>query len=122
MKLLKLLILAAFTAVTLSSISGCASMQNMIVENSIEGTKGSEDSKKVAAFEKKFTQVLEDIKKKDGYKKLPLEDEEDLAWFINLSFKLWDKQISKAEYITVGEKKFPGYKETFEYLADEFRK
>ena len=122
MKSLTKIILSGIALIVLSTMSGCTSMQNMIVENSIEGTKGSQDPQKVAQFEKKFNQVLDDIDKKDDYKRVPLDGEADLTWFIQQSFKLSDNQISKKEYTAAGEKKFPGYTKTFNYLADEFTK
>ena len=122
MKLLHIITIAVFTVFTLTSISGCASIQNMIVEDSLKGTKGSEDPKKVAAFEEKFHQVIDDVDNKKDYKKIPLDGEEDIKWFMQQSFKLWDKQISKEEYVKDGEGKFPGHNDTFTYLADEFTK
>ena len=122
MKLLTKITLSALAVFTLSSISGCSSVRNMIIEDSIKGTKGSEDSQKVAKFEKRFEQVLDDLDKKDDYKKVPLDGTDDTEWLVRQSFKLWDKQISKDEYVNAGEKKFPVYSKSFGYLADEFQK
>ena len=122
MKTLTKITLGAITALTLISMSGCASMRNMIIEDSIKDTKGAQDPAKVSKFEKKFAQVLDDLDKKDDYKKVPLDGTDDTEWLVRQSFKLWDKQISKEAYISAGEQKFPGYKQSFTYLANEFSK
>jgi len=121
MNLLTKTVISTATILTLISINGCSSMRNMIIEDSIQNIDGSQDSKKVTQFEKRFNQVLDNVDKKDDYKKLPLNTS-DTKWLVQQSFKLWNKQISKTEYIKTGENKFPGYTKTFSYLADEFKK
>lgn len=122
MKFTKLASLAVVGALSVGAISGCTAMRNVAVENSIKDTNDGQDPKKVEAFENKFTQVLDDVGEKDDYKKLPLDGMEETQWFIKQSFALWDKKQTREQYISNGEKKFPGYKKTLEYLADEFTK
>ena len=122
MKLLTKVTLTALAVVALSSLSGCSSMRNMIIEDSIKNTKGAENPAKVSKFEKKFEQVLDDLDKKEDYKKVPVDSTAETEWLVRQSFKLWDKQISKSDYVNAGEKKYPGYSKSFGYLADEFLK
>ena len=122
MKFRKLVLVAIIGSLSLGMLTGCASMRNVAIENTLKDTKGAQDSKKVEAFENRFTKVLDDAGEKDDYKKIPLDGSEDTEWFIKQSFTLWDKQQSKEQYISNGEKKFPEYTTTFEYLADEFTK
>ena len=122
MKLRKLV--AAIVIVTSSAgiLSGCTSIVNLAVGDAVKNEKGAGDKTKVKAFERKFNAVIKVVKKKDGYKKIPLKKSADQQWFIRESFKLWDKQIAKDQYVSNGEKKVPGYKSSFEFLADEFTK
>jgi hypothetical protein len=121
MKFKRLVIMMILGILSLGMISGCTGIRNLVVEDSLKNTKGAQDPKKVEAFENRFTQVLDDIDKKDDYKKIPLEGD-DAKWFIQQTFKLWDNKQSKKQYVQNGTNKFPKYKETFEYLADEFTK
>ena len=122
MKLKKIITLALGATLLLTAISGCSSMRNMAIEDSIKDKKGADDKKKVTAFEKKFNQVLKDVDTKENYKKIPFDSNEDTQEFIADSFTLWDKQITKDEYVNKGLKKYPDYKITYNYLADEFTK
>jgi len=122
MKFRKLILIAIAGALFLGTLTGCTSMRNMAIESVLKDTKNGQDTNKTAAFETKFTKVLDDIKKKDDYKKIPLETNANTEWFIKQSFMLWDKQLTKEQYISNGAKKFPGYEKTFAYLADEFSK
>jgi len=122
MKLKNIITLSLSATLLLSTMTACSSMRNMAIENSIKNEKGAQDEKKVAAFEKKFTQVLDDVSNKDDYKKIPFDSNADTEEFIANAYKLWDKQISKEEFINAGLKKYPEYKDTYNYLADEFLK
>ncbi len=67
-------------------------------------------------FEVRYRAVIKTIQTDSNYKKFPLKGDKELKWFNTISFKLWDKQISKDQFISEGLKRFPGYKESFEYL------
>ena len=121
MKAKKLITLALGVTLLLTTITGCSAMRNMTIENAIKSEKGL-DEKSTAAFEKKFNQVLEAISNKDDYKKIPFDSNADTEEFIADSYKLWDKQITKNQYVQKGLKKYPEYKDTYNYLADEFLK
>ena len=122
MKAKSIITLALGATLILTSMSGCSAMRNMAIEDSIKNEKGANDEKKVSAFEKKFNQVLEDVKNKKDYKKIPFDSNADTEEFIADSYKLWDKQITKEDFISKGTKKYPDFKETYNYLADEFTK
>jgi hypothetical protein len=122
MKYRKLVMITIIGALSFGMVSGCASLRNMGVESALKGTKGAQDAEKVKAYEDRLTKVLDDVETKDDYKKIPLDSSEDASWFLKQSFTLWDKQQSKEQYISNGDKRFPGYTETFKYLADEFTK
>ena len=122
MKLKNLALALLIGSASASMMTGCSSMRNMVVSDSIEKTQGKQDPKKVSAFEDKFTKILDDIDDKDDYEKLPLDGSDDLDWFIDQSYTLWDKQQTKEQYVSNGEKKFPKYTKTLQYLAEEFSK
>ena len=122
MNLKKWAVSSLIVASTLGMLSGCTSLKNMVVGDIVKNEKGAQDKAHVKAFESRFNAVVKDIKKKDDYKKIPLKKNADTEWFIRESYKLWDKQITKEQYVSNGNAKFPGYTSTFEFLADEFSK
>jgi len=121
MKFRKLVAVAILGISLLGAMNGCSAV-NMEIDKAVKDTKDGDNPQKVEAFEKKFAKVLDDVKNKDDYKRIPLEGLADFDWFVKESFLLWGKQQTREQYISNGEKKFPGYKETFAYFADEFSK
>ncbi len=71
------------------------------------------------AFEDKYTIALTDIQNDSRYKKIPLANS-DVVWFNTQAFLLWNKKLSKDQFIDEGVSRFPKNKESFEYLADKF--
>jgi len=71
------------------------------------------------AFEDKYTIVIKGIQNDSSYKKIPLVDS-DIVWFNTQAFLLWNKKISKDQFVNEGVSRFPKNKESFEYLADRF--
>ena len=116
----KIITSALIAAMALGTVTGCSSMRAMVIEDTVKDTKDGKDKEKLTQFEARFEKVLDDIDNKKDYKKLPTDDTEKTKWFIKESFKLWDKQITRDEYIAAGIEKYGGYKETMIYLADEF--
>lgn len=72
----------------------------------------------VKAFETKLSAVARALPGEPGYKRIPLDAKADQQWFTTQAFLLWDKKKSKADFVTEGEKRFPGYKASFEAVAD----
>ena len=71
----------------------------------------------VKAFEAKITAVAKEIQKDPSSKRIPLDTKEDQEWFVTQAFLYWDGKLTKEEFILTGVKRFPGYRESFDYLA-----
>jgi hypothetical protein len=70
------------------------------------------------AFDARMSSVIEHVKADPGYKKIPLNTSGDREWFFDESKALYDKKITKEQYLADGNKQFPGYEASFSELAD----
>ncbi|MEP6502357.1 MAG: hypothetical protein ABJD97_03435 [Betaproteobacteria bacterium] len=70
------------------------------------------------AFDNKMSTVIAHVKADPGYKVLPLSTTADREWFVTKSEALYEKKISKEQYVAEGAKAYPGYDASFTELAD----
>ena len=56
------------------------------------------------------------------YQKLALDTAEKKAWFKQLLYRLWDRQITRAQFIKEGLRKYPDREYEFRFIADSFQK
>jgi len=56
------------------------------------------------------------------YKKLALDTPEKKAWFKQLLYRLWDRQITRAEFIKEGLQRYPDRAYEFRFIANGFQK
>jgi hypothetical protein len=56
------------------------------------------------------------------YNRMALNTPEQKAWFKDLMYKLWDRQITRDEFIAMGLQKYPTHKYEFEFIANGFQK
>src|ERR1700757_3690792 len=70
------------------------------------------------AFDKKMSSVIAQVKADPNYKSIPLSTSADRAWFFDECEALYNKKITKEQYLADGAKQFPGYDASFNELAD----
>ncbi len=72
--------------------------------------------------EKAYKSAMQDVGKKikqdPNYKKLALATPEDKSWFGDLTYKVWDHQITKEQFVSAGLKKYPDRSYEFNFVAD----
>jgi hypothetical protein len=96
-------------------LSGCTTLKlNQAVAD-------AHDPKVVQAYEKTLNDVIKEVQNDPSYKRIPLDSKAEVDWFITQAFLYWDKKISRDEFVKRGVTKYPGYKESFEYLADRIK-
>jgi hypothetical protein len=76
---------------------------------------------KEARFHSVMTAVAQSTKKDPNYKRLSLDTPEQKIWFKNLMYRLWDRQITRAEFIAEGTSVYPHHKYEFTYIANAFQ-
>jgi hypothetical protein len=76
------------------------------------------EEEKQAAYKTAMRNVGMTIKKDANYKKLDLSTPELKEWFTDITYKLWDRQISRAQFIKEGLQKYPDRAYEFNVIAD----
>jgi len=76
---------------------------------------------KEAKFHTAMIAVAKSTKLDPQYKKLSLDTPEAKSWFKNLMYRLWDRQITRAEFITEGTSVYPQHEYEFAYIANAFQ-
>jgi hypothetical protein len=71
-----------------------------------------------SAFDRKISSVIATVKADPSYKKIPLDSTADRTWFFDESEALFQKKITKEQYVADGARQFPGYDASFNELAD----
>jgi len=77
---------------------------------------------KQEAFHKAMSQVALSTKEDPRYKKLALDTPEKKAWFKNLMYRLWDRQITREQFVQEGLKRYPDRAYEFGFIANGFQK
>lgn len=104
---------AEFIANSLSQRYGIDIMSRINIANDFE---------KRIQFQEKINSISKDILEIPNYKRIPIDSDQDQDWFTTQAFLYWDEKSTKEEFISNGVKKYPEYRETFEYLSDKIRK
>ena len=76
------------------------------------------EEEKQAAYKTAMRNTGMMIKKDANYKKLDLSTPELKEWFNDITYKLWDHQISRSQFIAFGLEKYPDRAYEFNVIAD----
>ena len=113
---------------TALSFSGCTSPSSLLstpqTKKAPERYKNYEHAPdyKKEAFGKAQHAVGLSTKNDPKYKSFRpiLTDEETRKWFSNNMYLLWDRQITRNQYIAQSTSRFPAYKYEFTFIANHF--
>jgi hypothetical protein len=95
-------------------MQGCApQLDTTYMSNSSE--RVSETKQK--AFDEKLEQVASIVKQDPKYNKINLETKEEKNWFKKLSYRLWDRQITKMQFIEAGVTRYSSNYYEFDLIA-----
>ncbi|MDY0195150.1 MAG: hypothetical protein WC253_03520 [Sulfurovaceae bacterium] len=72
---------------------------------------------KQKAFDAKLEEVASVVKQDPKYNKINLETKEEKDWFKKLSYRLWDRQITKIQFIEAGVTRYPSNYYEFDLIA-----
>lgn len=77
---------------------------------------------KESKFHQAMVAVAQSTKQDPNYHKLSLNTPEEKRWFKNLMYRLWDRQITRAQFINEGVARYPEHKYEFFYIANAFQR
>lgn len=105
--------------------SGCTSSMNYLIEptqpeQSAQTTQMTQvtttqqyyeepNTEKKEAYENTMRKIASGIKDDTNYQRLALNTPEKKEWFKKLTFRLWDRQITRQQFITEGLKRYPNH-------------
>jgi len=70
-------------------------------------------------FDAKMAAAIAHVKADPNYKAIPMKSSAERAWFYQESQSLWEKKITKEQYVAEGAKQFPGYEASLSEFADQ---
>jgi hypothetical protein len=114
-------------------LSGCTSS----IDHLIEPSKPSQPSQstqastteynyeapspaKQGAYEKKMRTIASGIKDDPNYQRLALDTPEKKEWFKTLTYRLWDRQITRYQFVSQGLKRYPDHGYEFNFIVRGF--
>ena len=82
--------------------------------------------KPTPAKEQKFhatmVKVAQSTQLDPNYNRMRLETPAEKEWFKNLMYRLWDRQITRNQFIAEGTAKYPNHKYEFRYIANAYQR
>ncbi len=75
---------------------------------------------KSEAYSNTMKRVASGIKNDPNYNKIALNTAEKKTWFRDLTYRLWDRQITNSQFISEGLAKYPSHKYEFEFIVRGF--
>ncbi len=115
-----LLITSAITATSLS-FTACTGTQPVPPKPQVKQVPAvpvKSDAEKHAEYKSTMKIVGKDIKRDANYKRLDLSTPELKNWFTDITYKLWDGQMSRGQFIAAGLEKFPDRSYEFETISN----
>lgn len=73
-------------------------------------------------FHKTMMKVALSTKEDDKYNRMALDTPEKKEWFKTLMYRLWDRQITRDQFIAEGIEKYPTHRYEFSFVANGFQK
>lgn len=111
---MKSLILISATLATLFLATGCSSKtpySEILV-------KSGKSEASVYQYSITMAEVQWQLSKNQNFKPLPVSNNEDMNWYADLTYKIWNNEIEKEDFIAQAVEYKKGYRESFELIAD----
>ncbi len=113
---LKTLLFTSLIAMTGLSFTGCLPEPKPKEEVKKPEPVMTQEEKDMA-YKSAMRNVGTDIKQDMNYQKLDLTTPELKSWFTDITYKVWDKQITQQHFITLGLEKFPRHAYEFDVIS-----
>jgi len=76
---------------------------------------------KEAKFHEAMIKVAQSTQGDPNYHRMALNTPEEKKWFKELMYRLWDRQITREQFIAEGVKKYPNHKYEFTFVANAYQ-
>ena len=75
---------------------------------------------KLALYQQTMRTIASGITQDPNYRRIALDTAEKKEWFRDLTYRLWDRQITRSQFITEGLSRFPTHRYEFEFIVNGF--
>ncbi len=104
------------------SFTGCTDSINSLTPSSQPVTTYQKPTpQKEAIFHETMKEVALSTKDNPKYKRIALDTPEKKTWFKDLMYRLWDRQITRNQFISEGLIKYPTRQYEFAFIANGFQ-
>jgi hypothetical protein len=112
-------------SISLLGLSGCTSPTQYLNTPSKTTKKATTHYKsptphKLALYQQTMRSVASGIKHDTNYQRIALDTPEKKEWFKTLTYRLWDRQITRDQFMSEGLSKYPSRKYEFQFVIDGF--
>lgn len=117
------------SVLTALSFTGCTSSmhmvspaQNQTVQAPTPKYYQQPSPEKTEAYQNTMRSVASGIQNDPNYQRIALDTPEKKAWFKDLTYRFWDRQITYTQFMAEGLSKYPDRKYEFNFVANGFQK
>lgn len=115
-------------AVIALGFSGCtSSVDHLLAEPTHSSTSTMTQQRyeepsgeKKAAYENTMRKIAAGIQDDPNYQRIAFDTAEKKAWFKNLTFRLWDRQITRDQFMSEALAKYPTHRYEFNFILRGF--
>jgi len=111
-------------SLSLWGLSGCTSASTSVdVPTTHYATSSHYEQptpEKMELYQQTMKTVASGIQNDTEYQRITLDAPEKKAWFKNLTFRLWDRQITRNQFMAEGLAKYPIHRHEFEFIVKGF--
>jgi hypothetical protein len=75
---------------------------------------------KYALYQKSMKSIAAGIKHDPKYRRIALNTPQKKAWFKMLTYRLWDRQITRYEFMSQGLAQYPSHRYEFSFIINGF--
>ena len=101
----------------LLSFTGCTSSTNALTPST---HYEQPTPQKMALYQQTMRSVASGIQSDSKYQRITLNTPEKKAWFKILTYRLWDRQITRQQFMAEGLAKYPTHQHEFQFVINGF--
>lgn len=76
--------------------------------------------RKISLYKRTMRSVASGIKNDTNYQRIALDTPEKKEWFKSLTYRLWDRQITRQQFMAEGLAKYPNRRYEFQFIIRGF--
>ena len=114
-----------FASISLLGLTGCTPASQYLNNTPANTTTvtthyESPTPHKSALYQQTMRSVASGIKHDTNYKRIALDTPEKKEWFKTLTYRLWDRQITRYQFMSEGLAHYPTHRYEFEFVIKGF--